>query len=92
MDEQQLYEIARKAAAEQKLMRIEYTDKQGVITDRRIEPYEIKPTSAGNTLWGFSIDPGSSGTMGIRKFVIFQIIKAEIIEETFQPKWPNLIL
>ena len=92
MDEQTLYTIAKQAAQERKLLRIEYTDRNGVITDRRVEPYEIKPTSAGNTLWAYSIDPGSQGTIGIRKFVIFNIIKAEITEELFNPRWPILIL
>lgn len=91
MDDFLLYQLAKKAAQEQKLLRIQYEDSKGVITDRRIEPYEIK-NAPDSTLFGWSIDPGSSGKTGIRKFKVWNIRKAEVTEEIFQPRYPNMII
>jgi len=84
MDEMSLQRIASTAVKDSKMIRIEYEDNRGVVTDRRVEPYEIK----NSRLFAYSIDPGSQGVPGIRQFKIFQIIKAEVIEETFVPRWP----
>jgi predicted DNA-binding transcriptional regulator YafY len=91
MDDGILYDLCRRAALEQKILRIKYTDAKGVSTDRRVEPYEIK-AAPDNTLFAWSVDPGSSGKMGIRKFKVWHIQSAEVTDEIFQPRFPNMII
>lgn len=68
-----------KAASQQKLVRISYTDAKGITTIRTLEPYEIKD----NTFFGFDTSKN-----GIRAFKITQISSIDILEIEFIPRFP----
>ena len=88
MEETKFYEIVKPSAADKKIVRVTYQDSQGRVTERRMEPYEIK----GGYFFGWGIDPGSNGELGIKRMIIGRITKVEVTEETFIPRYPNMIL
>ena len=61
------------------LAKIKYKDANGTITERKIEPYEIK----NGMLYGFSSEKNS-----IRAFKTNNIIEATMTRTKFVPRWP----
>ena len=71
----------REAGKQKKLMRIVYKKLEGEVTERVVEPYEIKGSSR---LFAYDVDKADH----IRQFIITGILQAEVLEETFEPQWP----
>jgi len=66
------------AGKNKKLLRIVYKKKDGEVTDRVVEPYEIRQ----GRFFGYDTNKDS-----IREFIITGIIETEILEEEFEPRW-----
>ena len=67
------------------LLRIVYRKTEtGEITDRIVEPYEIR----GGYFFGYDTEKNDH----IRKFFIVNILQAEILDEAFEPQWPIKIM
>lgn len=71
-----------KGAIQNNLVRIRYRDKDSNLTERNIEPYEIK----GGKLFGY--DPEKQG---IRSFKLESITGARAENEAYEPRFPILI-
>lgn len=67
------------AAHENKLLSITYKAKDGKISYRTVEPYELKDGG----LYAYDISKHA-----IRKFLMENIISAEMGETTFSPRYP----
>lgn len=68
----------KKAGNTTKMIELVYTDKKGITTRRKIEPYKI----SGNDFWGY--DPQKES---IRRFKIPQISGVKITNKKYQPRW-----
>jgi len=70
------------AAREEKIINISYKDKKGSVSNRNVEPYEVK----NETLYGYCLSKNS-----IRQFKIENIVQAKITEDKFIPRYPIVI-
>lgn len=70
----------RLAAREKKLLKIQYRKLDATISDRVVEPYEIK-----NGTRFFAWDTAKDE---IRQFIITGILSAIVLEEVFDPRFP----
>lgn len=68
-----------RAASELRVVRITYLSNEGTISEREIEPYEIR----GNMLFAYSLDKNS-----IRQFKLERILKATLTQKRYTPRWP----
>lgn len=68
----------KEAGKNKKLLRMVYKKKNGEITDRTVESYEIR----GTRFFGYDVAKDE-----IREFIITGIIETEILEEEFEPRW-----
>lgn len=67
------------AGKETKLLRIVYRKaKTGEVTDRVVEPYEIR----GSYFFGYDTEKDE-----IRQFFIVNILSTEILDEEYSPRW-----
>lgn len=73
-------QIIQQAAKERKLLRITYRKLDSNVSERTIEVYEIK----ANRLWAWDIEKDDN----IRQFILSGILKAEITDEEFIPRYP----
>ena len=69
-------------ATKQNLVRIRYRDKEGLISERNIEPYQFKE----GKLFGYDVEK-----MGIRSFKTENITGAITLDEGYEPRYPVLI-
>jgi|LSQX01.1.fsa_nt_gb predicted DNA-binding transcriptional regulator YafY len=76
--------LLRKALKDASVIRIDYTDKQGNDSSRRVEPYEINTKS--NEMYAYCLEKEST-----RLFKIGQIKGAKITQEKFKPRWERYI-
>lgn len=67
----------RQAGREKKLLKIQYRKLSGELSERVVEPYEIK----GGRLWAWDIAKDDN----IRNFIITGILSAQVLEELFEP-------
>lgn len=74
------YAIAKEAANNLKLLRFDYTKRDGTSNTYLTEPYEIKE----GFYWGFKV----AHEGGIRKFDISQIENAMVVDQNYSPQWP----
>lgn len=70
----------RNSAKQRKLLSITYRDNKAQITTRTVESYEIKN---GILFYGFDVEKDE-----IRSFKLNGILKAEVLPETFTPRFP----
>jgi predicted DNA-binding transcriptional regulator YafY len=70
----------RQAAREHKLLKIQYRKLDATISERVVEPYEIK---GGTRFFAHDIAKDE-----IRQFIITGILTAQVLEEVFDPRWP----
>jgi predicted DNA-binding transcriptional regulator YafY len=68
----------RQAGREKKLLKIQYRKLNAEISDRVVEPYEIK----NGRLWAYDIAKDDN----IRQFLIVGILSAQVLEETFEER------
>lgn len=66
------------AGREKKLLKIQYRRLDGVLTERVVEPYEIKNAR----LWAYDIAKDDN----IRNFLIVGILSAQVLQQTFIPR------
>lgn len=71
-----------KAARETTVLNITYRSEKKGISERTVEPYEIKD----GALYAYDIAKQS-----IRRFTLSNIISAKATESAFSPRWPILI-
>jgi predicted DNA-binding transcriptional regulator YafY len=74
-----IIDTVKKAGALNKIVSIRYIDSKGTISERMIEPYEIKE----GKLYGYCLK--SDGT---RAFKLDNILGATMTESSFVPRWP----
>lgn len=72
----------RSAASKQRTMILMYRDSKGSISQREIEPYEIK----NEGIYGYCYIKDS-----IRFFKLANILDTKVTNKTFIPRWPMLI-
>jgi len=73
----------KQAAQERKVLRIIYIEKDGTSEDwRHVEPYSFSHDNGEEGLFAWDINKG-----GIRRFSIDRINKAEVINETYNPRY-----
>jgi predicted DNA-binding transcriptional regulator YafY len=77
--EREKFEIILKAMREQKLLHFRYMDVNGKVTDRQVEPYEIKGFGM------YALDPAKGA---IRQFKIARMGQIQVVEQKFEPKYP----
>lgn len=70
----------KQAGREKKLLKIQYRKLNGELSERVVEPYEIKNAR----LWAWDIAKDDN----IRNFIIAGILTAQVLEETFDPRYP----
>ncbi len=72
----------RRAGREKKLLKIQYRKLNGEVSERIVEPYEIKNAR----LWAYDIAKDDN----IRNFIITGILTAQVLEQTFVERnnWP----
>ena len=70
----------RQAAREKKLLRIQYRALDGTLSDRSVEPYEIR---GGTRLWAWDVAKDE-----IRHFIITGILSAVVLDEVFKEQFP----
>ena len=70
----------RQAAREHKLLKIQYRALDGVLSERVVEPYEIR---GGNRLWAWDVAKNE-----IRHFIITGILTAVVLDELFDEQFP----
>lgn len=73
------FEIIMRAMKEQKLLRFRYADVNGKLSDRCVEPYEIR---------GFGMYAHDPGKGAIRQFKIARMGSIQVVEQKFEPKFP----
>jgi predicted DNA-binding transcriptional regulator YafY len=78
------YSVAKEAADSLKLLRFDYTKRDGTSNTYLTEPYEIKE----GFYWGFKV----AHEGGIRKFDISQIERALVVDQIFSPRYPIKII
>jgi predicted DNA-binding transcriptional regulator YafY len=71
--------VIKKSGISNYVVKLKYIDSKGTITERMIEPYEIKE----GKLYGYSIKDD-----GIRSFKIESVLDATKTESKFVPRWP----
>lgn len=71
--------LIRTTGKAHKLLSIDYRDSKGVVSRRKVEPYEIK-----NNVYFFGYDIEKDS---IRKFKIHSILRAEATNISFTPRW-----
>lgn len=75
-----IIETIKFAGENLKLLQLVYRKTEtGEVTERVIEPYEIR----GGYFFGYDVDKD-----GIRKFFIVNILRAEVLDEEYEPRWP----
>ena len=67
------------AGREVKLLHITYKSKDGAVTHRTVEPYELKDGG----LYAYDVNKH-----GIRKFLMESITSAEVASTSFMPRYP----
>lgn len=72
----------REAASKQRTIILMYRDSKGSITQREIEPYEMK----NDGIYGYCYIKDS-----IRFFKIASILDTKVTGRTFMPRWPIMI-
>lgn len=73
----------KQAAQERKVLRIIYTEKDGIIDGwRYVEPYSFADGPSGEALFAWDKDKN-----GIRRFIIDRIQEAVMTEEAYQPRY-----
>jgi predicted DNA-binding transcriptional regulator YafY len=70
----------RQAGREKKLLKIQYRKLNNEISERVVEPYEIKD----GRLWAYDTAKDDN----IRQFLMVGILSAQVLEEVFDPRWP----
>ena len=70
------------AARERKILNITYKSPKKGVSERTVEPYEIKD----GALFAYDIAKNA-----IRRFTLSNIISAKATEADFSPRWPILI-
>lgn len=65
-------------------VKIQYTDAKGASSTREVEPYSFRPGKDPGSLRFFAFDP-SKGS--IRGFRMDRIAVAEVLENTYVPRW-----
>lgn len=70
----------RDAMKQRKLLSITYRDSKAQISSRVVESYKIKN---GTLFYGFDVEKDE-----IRSFKLSGILKAEVLPETFVPRFP----
>ncbi|MDO7907656.1 YafY family protein [Paenibacillus sp. JX-17] len=77
----QTLKICQEAILQRRLVSFDYTDKDGVPTKRRVEPYQLHYSEMSWYLKGFCLD-----RMGGRTFKLPRIDHLHMEEEPFQPR------
>jgi predicted DNA-binding transcriptional regulator YafY len=67
-----------KAGRQRKTLIIKYKGKNGEVSSRETEPYEIKD----GAYYGYDIEGGS-----IKRFTLTNILGTEITENIYSPRW-----
>lgn len=70
------------AGRETKVLNITYKAKDGKVTHRTVEPYELKDGG----LFAYDVNKH-----GIRKFLLENIVAADLSDTYFSPRFPVLI-
>lgn len=74
--------IIHQAGSEQRILNITYKAKDGKVTHRTVEPYEVK----NGGLYAYDINKH-----GIRNFTLQNIVAADVADTIFSPRFPILV-
>lgn len=69
----------KQAGKEKKLLKITYRKSSGEVSERVVEPYEIR---SDGKFWGWDTEKDE-----IRQFFIVNILSTEILDEEYSPRW-----
>lgn len=77
--ENRTIDIIRTGAKDLKTVVITYQSKDGTITERETEPYDI----SNGKYWGYCLS-----SQGIRQFTIGNILTLYVTDTNYRPRWP----
>lgn len=77
--EREKFEIIARAMKEQKMLRFRYADVNGKLSDRCVEPYEVR---------GFGMFAHDPSKGAIRQFKIARMGSIQVVDQRFDPKFP----
>ena len=86
MDIEGFHQFVRQAAESRKVVRFDYTKKDGTRDTYIVEPYEIREDG----FWARKVN--EIPPKGIRKFFIENIENLVMLEATYDPIWPIKII